>query len=104
MATEKEEYVEIFLSYAHEDKQLCNKLKEQLSILERQKLISSWHDGLLQVGKEWNSELRHHLYTAQIILLLISPAYMASETNLYYNSVIPNHNLNPHQTKKTTTN
>ena len=79
MPAEQEQYIEVFLSYAHEDRRLCDKLKEQLSILERQKLISTWYDGLLQAGQEWNNELRLRLSTAHIILLLVSPAYIASD-------------------------
>ncbi len=83
MTVQPAKCIEVFLSYTREDNHLCRKLKEQLCSLEQQGLISAWHDGLLQAGQEHNSELKRHLHAAHVILLLISPSYMAS--NYCYN-------------------
>jgi hypothetical protein len=71
--------VEIFYAYAHEDKRLCHKLELHLSNLKRQELITTWHDRDISAGKEWEQEISIHLNKAQIILLLISPDFMASD-------------------------
>src|SRR5260221_11462403 len=68
----------IFFSYAHEDEKLREELEKQLSILRWQGLITEWHDRDIHAGTEWEHEINVHLDTAQIILLLISPDFLAS--------------------------
>src|SRR5205814_636634 len=65
-------------SYAHKDKRLRDQLETQLSLLKHEGLISSWYDRNIGAGEKWASEINMHLNTAQIILLLISPDFMAS--------------------------
>src|SRR6266852_4167726 len=74
-----EESIDVFLSYAHRDKALLDRLLEQLALLKRQKLIGIWHDSEISAGTDWQQAITLHLNTAQLILLLISPAFMASE-------------------------
>src|SRR5260370_40786292 len=69
---------EICIAYAHEDEKLRNQLEKQLSLLKWQGLIAGWHDHEIGAGTEWAHELDTHLNTASIILLLISPDFMAS--------------------------
>src|SRR5256714_6146191 len=71
--------VKIFFCYAHEDEELLNKLKSHLRPLQRQGLIDVWHDRDINAGTEWEQEISHHLNTAQVILLLISPDFMDSD-------------------------
>jgi len=71
--------IEVFYSYAHEDEELRNKLDRQLSILQRLGLIVGWHDRRIGAGNEWVGQIDKHLNTAQIILLLVSDAFMASK-------------------------
>jgi regulator of protease activity HflC (stomatin/prohibitin superfamily) len=73
------EAIEIFLSYAHEDEDLRDELEKHLSILKRLGLITTWHDRKIGAGKEWKGEIDTHLNTAHVILLLISPDFVASE-------------------------
>ncbi len=47
--------------------------------LHRQGLIEIWHDRDISAGTEWEHEISQHLNNAQIILLLVSPNFMASE-------------------------
>ena len=74
-----EESIEVFLSYAHRDKALLDRLLEQLALLKRQKLIGIWHDSEISAGADWRQAITLHLNTAHLILLLISPAFIASE-------------------------
>ena len=70
--------VEIFFSYAHEDELLRQELEKQLSILKWQGFITSWYDREISAGEEWAHMIDVHLDTAHIILLMISPDFMAS--------------------------
>src|SRR5215469_16611293 len=70
---------EVFISYAHEDQAFRKELDKHLSNLKRQQLISAWYDGDIMPGTEWQPLIIHHLQTAQIILLLISVDFMASD-------------------------
>jgi TIR domain len=69
----------IFCGYAHEDKALFEQLKTALAVPIRQEAVSVWHYGDLLPGAQWESEIERELNTADIILLLISPAFIASD-------------------------
>src|SRR5437868_5363613 len=71
--------VKIFFCYAHEDEELLNRLKKQLKPLEKKDFIKVWYDREINAGTEWEQEIIEHLNTAHIILLLISPDFMASD-------------------------
>jgi formylglycine-generating enzyme required for sulfatase activity len=71
--------IEVFFSYSREDKPLRDKLEIALSSLKRHGVISSWHDRQILAGSEWKEEIDHHIKTADVILLLISPHFIASE-------------------------
>src|ERR1035441_4672290 len=69
----------VFISYAHEDDGLCGKLLKHLSQLQREG-VQGWYDRRLTGGTEWAGEIDEHLNTADIILLLISPDFLASRS------------------------
>jgi len=71
--------IKVFFSYSHKDRKLLEKLKTHLSLLQREGLIQEWHDGCIQAGQEWESEINQQLEAADLILLLISPEFMKSE-------------------------
>lgn len=78
--TRKErEAVKVFLIYAHKDERLLNTLESQLSALKREGLVTIWHDRNIDAGDEWEHEIHKYLNTASIILLLITPDFMASD-------------------------
>ena len=72
------EAIKIFFSYAHEDEDLRDELAKHLSILQRQGVITAWYDREISAGTEWAGEIDKHLNTAQVILLLISADFLAS--------------------------
>jgi nuclear transport factor 2 (NTF2) superfamily protein len=74
-----ESSIEVFFSYAHEDEPWRDELDKHLSLLKRQHLIASWHDRNILPGLNWKQEIDSHLRSAQIILLLISSNFLASE-------------------------
>ncbi|MBZ0291392.1 MAG: SUMF1/EgtB/PvdO family nonheme iron enzyme [Anaerolineae bacterium] len=69
----------VFFSYAHEDEALRDKLEEHLSILKRRGIISTWHDRKIGAGREWAGAISEAMEAAQVILLLISPAFINSD-------------------------
>jgi TIR domain len=71
--------IEVFCSYSHKDEELRDDLDKHLAILKRQGVISGWHDRKITAGSEWAGEIDEHLYSAQIILLLISADFLASD-------------------------
>ncbi|MET0646070.1 MAG: toll/interleukin-1 receptor domain-containing protein [Pyrinomonadaceae bacterium] len=79
MAANTPEPIRLFISYAHEDEELREKLMTHLSVLKRQNIISEWHDREIHAGQEWSQEIERHLNEAQITLLLISPDFLASD-------------------------
>src|SRR5262249_27504005 len=73
------ENIEIFCCYAREDQPLLLKLRTHLAFLEREGSLRIWHDMDISPGTEWEEVSNKHLNTAHIILLLVSPDFMASE-------------------------
>ena len=69
----------IFISYAHEDEALCNELEKHLSLLQRQGIITAWYDRQIVPGANWSQAIDSHLNAASLILLLISPDFLASD-------------------------
>lgn len=68
----------VFISYAHKDEDLKEELEVHLANLIQQKKINPWQDRALEPGKEWDAEIKAQLETAHIILLLVTPRFMAS--------------------------
>ncbi len=71
--------IEIFISYSHKDRALRDELEIHLSTLKRQDIISSWYDGDISPGAEWEPQIMERLTSAQIILLLISADFIHSD-------------------------
>jgi len=69
----------VFYSYAHEDERLRRKLEEHLSLLRQQGMITGWYDRQILPGTDLAHVIDTHLMTAQVILLLISPDFLASD-------------------------
>lgn len=69
----------LFYAYAHKDEQLVRGLETHLALLKRMGVISEWHDRKVGAGREWAAEIDEHLNAAKIILLLISPDFLASD-------------------------
>lgn len=86
MSAEKNQAEKILIIYvnAPEDNQLRERLNKQLSPLKRRELIEAWSIADIPPGSDWKSTLEKHLHDADIILLLISPDFVASD---YYPSV-----------------
>ena len=69
----------LFFSYCHRDQGLRDELAHHLKLLERVGLIEGWHDRKIAAGEEWSAAIDAHLYTADLILLLLSSDFFASD-------------------------
>jgi hypothetical protein len=69
----------LFFSYSHADEAFRDRLEKHLSALKRLGAISTWHDRRITVGTELDNAIDHHLNGADVILLLVSPDFIASE-------------------------
>jgi hypothetical protein len=69
----------LFFSYSHADEEQRNQLEKQLMILRRQGVLETWHDRKIGAGNEWKGAIGSHLENDDIILLLISPDFLASD-------------------------
>src|SRR5437870_11727780 len=71
--------IEILICYSRKDERLLKKLEIHLGALRRQNFFDVWNDREIVPGNEITTVMDEHLKTAQIILLLISPDFMASD-------------------------
>jgi hypothetical protein len=69
----------IFYSYSHKDESLRGQLEAHLSALRRQGEIAEWHDRQIVAGSDWAQDIDAHLDSADIILLLLSADFIASD-------------------------
>lgn len=74
-----ENLIKIFIAYSRQDHDLLTELRQHTKILERAHKIKIWHDGEIEAGHEWESEIKKALYSADIVLLLISKDFLASD-------------------------
>jgi len=71
--------LDVFISYSHRDEKLRETLGLHLASLQRQGVIKSWHDRKISAGTEWRQAIDENLNSAEIILLLISENFIASD-------------------------
>jgi hypothetical protein len=69
----------IFISYAHEDEELKNELDKHLKALKRSSKVEVWNDRKLMAGEDWDASIMSELAQANIILLLVSVDFNASD-------------------------
>lgn len=71
--------VKVFFSYSHKDEALRDELATHLSMMKRQGVIEAWHDREISAGSEWANAIDDNLEVADIILLLVSAYFLASD-------------------------
>lgn len=68
----------VFVSYAHTDENAQKFFLLALSQLERDGYISAWYDRKIRAGEEWDRVINSHLASADVVLFLVSPGFLAS--------------------------
>jgi len=71
--------LKIFCSYSHKDAHLRDELVKHLETLRRQRFIEIWHDRRIVPGDKWRQEINSNLDQADVVLLLVSPDFLASK-------------------------
>ena len=94
MKFREKEAVRVFYSYSHKDEIHRQRLETHLSLLRRQGLITEWHDRNILAGDDWKGAIDSNMLRSQLILLLISPDFIASD---YCFDVEMTHALNLHE-------
>ncbi|HVR06970.1 MAG TPA: toll/interleukin-1 receptor domain-containing protein [Thermoanaerobaculia bacterium] len=68
-----------FVSYNHKDVRWKDRLAVQLAVLEREGLLATWHDGLIQAGADWLPEIEAAIANAHVAVLIISADFLNSD-------------------------
>lgn len=69
----------IFISYSHKDESYRDSFNDHLAVLQRNGVISIWHDRKILAGDEWKGEISENLNSADIAIFLVSPSFLASD-------------------------
>jgi hypothetical protein len=69
----------LFFSYSHCDEGLRDQLEKHLTMLKRQGFIETWHDRRITAGEPLDTAISSHLDTADVVLLLVSADFLASD-------------------------
>jgi len=76
---ESRQPVRLFISYSHKDENFRNELQSHLKLLHRLGIIDVWDDRRIDAGDEWKKKIDENLERADIILLLVSENFIASD-------------------------
>lgn len=87
----------IFLSFAYEDRVFRDTLDTHLTVLQKAGLIDNWHKHEVLPGSDWQNAVDEQLNQADIILLFITPHFIASN---YCYSVQMKQALEKHESGK----
>ena len=69
----------VFFVYSHRDEELRDQLEKHLVTLKRQNIVETWHDRRIAAGDEFADKISSELERADVILLLVSADFLASE-------------------------
>jgi hypothetical protein len=69
----------IFISYAHKDEKWLACLQDMLAPITRQFPTAIWSDAMLVAGDRWANKIDQALTSSRVVILLVSPAFLASE-------------------------
>lgn len=79
MEPDKNTPKKVFFSYSKKDKTLLDELLIQLAPLRRSGKVEPWHDRDLKPGEEWDQAICDKLAEAYVIVLLVSPDFLATD-------------------------
>lgn len=69
----------VFISYSHADETHRRNLDKALTVLRRQGMVSLWSDRTIEVGDDWKGMIDSRLEEADVIILLVSSDFVASD-------------------------
>jgi hypothetical protein len=68
----------VFLSYAHDDKKAKEIFQINLTVMMKKNFISPWHDGLIEAGMRWQDEIDENLEKMDVFIGLLTTSFLAS--------------------------
>jgi len=71
--------IKLFVSYAHADDPLKRDFDIQCAALIHDNLIEVWSDSGISAGTRWETEIVKRMDAADVIVMLVSPAFLGSE-------------------------
>jgi hypothetical protein len=71
--------IRIFFSCAEEDVAYASALKMRLGSLTRNGLVQCYNKYEIEPGVEWEKQAKEYLHASNIVLLLVSPFFVASD-------------------------
>jgi hypothetical protein len=81
-----DEHSSIFISYAHADNESedpkqrwLDRFLQFLGPLVRQQDLTVWSDKDIKIGDHWHDRIQTQLDKAKAVVLLVSPAFLASD-------------------------
>jgi TIR domain-containing protein len=66
---------DIFISYAHKDLERVANISRALADLD----VSVWSDQKIRAGEQWMTEIEKALTEAKVLVLCVSPSFLASD-------------------------
>jgi internalin A len=89
--------VRLFYSYSSKDEEFKAELDTHLSLLKLEGKLAPWHMKRIVPGTDWDKTIDENLKSADIILLMISPDFLASD---YINDVEVKQAMAQHESGK----
>jgi hypothetical protein len=71
--------INVFFCYAPEDEALCVELERHLALLQREGAVRGWSSRAIGAGHDWRVEMAGMMDRADVILLLVSADFLASD-------------------------
>ncbi len=69
----------IFISYSQDDEKEKDTLLRQLKVLQSAGLITTWNNGQIGAGADWEQEIEQALAEAKVVILLVSASFLTSD-------------------------
>ena len=69
----------LFCSYSHADEKFRAQLEKHLALMSQQDIVHVWHDRRIEPGADWKQQIDDNLEHADVVLLLVSSDFMASQ-------------------------
>ncbi|MGH3449661.1 MAG: TIR domain-containing protein [Haloechinothrix sp.] len=71
--------LKLFLSYAHEDRDLVTELRKHLAPLRHEQIVADWYDREVMAGQDWDREIRAQLESSDLVIVVVSADFVASD-------------------------
>ena len=69
----------LFLSYAHEDRNILEELRKHLAPLRHEQVVTDWYDRELVPGQSWNHRIQEQLESSHLVLVIVTADFVASD-------------------------